>query len=222
MAIVVVDPGHGGTAKVGGSSPNNAVGPTGLLEKNVTLDVGKRVKARLEARGVQAILTRTSDVNVGLADRARVAKNANADAFLCLHFNGFNKVAQGTETFHHRNASTDSQALAKRVQAKLVDATDLKDRGIKTAGFEVLAPSNHATRTAACLVEISFMDVPAEEARLKTAVYLDALAEALAQAAIGWMVSDGRMAAPAGPGGGFGMAAAHEPEDGFEVREADF
>jgi N-acetylmuramoyl-L-alanine amidase len=216
MAIVVVDPGHGGTAKVGGSSPNNAIGPTGLLEKTVTLDVGKRLKARLEAKGVQAILTRSTDVNLGLADRAKVARNASADVFLCLHFNGFNKIAQGTETFHHRAASADSQALAKRVQAKLVDATDLKDRGIKTAGFEVLAPANHAAKTAACLVEISFMDVPAEEARLKTAVYLDALAEALAQAAISWMVSDGRIPAPAG--GGFGMAGAQEPEDGFEAR----
>ena len=86
--VVVLDPGHGGSVKVGGSSPNNAVGAGGLLEKDLTLDVATRTAALL-ANDARVILTRTSDVNLGLADRAEVASANGAAAFVSVHFNGF-------------------------------------------------------------------------------------------------------------------------------------
>lgn len=193
MAIVVVDPGHGGTTTVGGSSPNNAIGPTGLREKNVTLDIAKRVRPLLVADGVDVRMTRTTDKNVGLDARAHVARDAGADAFVAIHFNGFNQTAQGTETYHHTSASADSRALAALVQAEVLKATDLKDRKVKKDNFAVLRPSNHDSRTAACLLEISFMDVAAEEARLKTAIYKESVAVAIARAIKGWLVADQRI-----------------------------
>src|SRR3954468_10853030 len=89
---VVIDPGHGGAAPVGGSSPNNATGPNGLLEKDLTLDLGRRVSTLLAPRAT-VILTRTTDVNLSLADRAKVAHDANADVFLSIHLNGFNDAS---------------------------------------------------------------------------------------------------------------------------------
>ena len=68
LPLVVLDPGHGGTAKVGGSSPNNAVGPDGLREKDLTLDIATRVPLRSPGRGT--VLTRTADVK-RLARRPR-------------------------------------------------------------------------------------------------------------------------------------------------------
>ena len=85
---VVIDPGHGGTAKAGGSSPNNATGPNGLLEKDLTLDIGRRVATLLGPRA-NVILTRTGDENRSLSDRARVAHDANAAVFLSIHLNGW-------------------------------------------------------------------------------------------------------------------------------------
>ncbi|MET0293771.1 MAG: N-acetylmuramoyl-L-alanine amidase [Phenylobacterium sp.] len=220
MAVVVIDPGHGGTARVGGSSPNNAVGPTGLLEKWVTLDLARRVRALLKAGGVDARLTRDEDRNVGLAQRAAIARAAGADAFVSIHLNGFNNTAQGTETFHHTAASADSKALAGLVQGAVRKATGLTDRGVKAAAYGVVRPDLHAPATAACLVEVSFMDVAAEEARLKTEAYKDVVARALAGAVRAWLLADRRLAAApelamaeavaeaAGPGG--------EPQDGFE------
>lgn len=193
MAIVVLDPGHGGTTTVGGSSPNNATGPTGLKEKTVTLDIARRVDTLLTADGIDVRMTRTTDRNVGLADRAHVARDARADAFVAIHFNGFDRLAQGTETYHHTSANADSRALAALVQAEVVKATGLKDRKVKKQNFEVLRPINHHSGTAVCLVEISFMDVPAEEARLKTATYKESVAVAIARAVKGWLVADQRL-----------------------------
>ena len=181
--IIVIDPGHGGTARVGGSSPNNATGPNGLLEKAVTLDVALRLHARFQSTSHQVLLTRDSDTNLGLADRARVARDNNADAFVSIHCNGAGDATiQGTETWIHNNATRDSDLLAGSVQQRLVAATGHRDRGVKKANFGVLNPRHHLQATAACLAEISFLTDPAEELRLGQEAYKDGIAEALEQA----------------------------------------
>lgn len=178
---IVIDPGHGGTEEVGGSSPNNATGPTGLLEKTVTLDVARRIMTA--ANDLDVVLTRSTDTNLGLTARAKVAKDLKAPVFVSVHFNGWpTQEVQGTETYVHASGSVDSLRLARTVQAKVLAATGLKDRGLKRAGFAVLAPASHDTATAACLVEISFMTQASEEQRLKTGAYLDKLAHAIAEA----------------------------------------
>lgn len=185
MTKIVLDPGHGGTTTVGGSSPTNAVGPTGLLEKTVTLEIAKRAANILNARGHTVKLTRTSDDNVGLEKRAGVAKAAAAPVFVSIHLNGFNGSSQGTETLCDTVHLTISADLCRAVQKRMVAATGYTNRnaehpgGVKRQSLGVLKPDRHHPMTACCLVEISFMDVAAEEARLKTTAYLDKLATAL-------------------------------------------
>ena len=177
----MIDPGHGGSKTIGGSSPNNATGPAGTPEKAMTLTVGLRTRDLLEDRGHRVTMTRETDVNLGLTDRAKVAKDRQADAFVSIHFNGFgNPSVQGTETFHHRTVTPRSVALAEAVQTRLVAATGHRDRGAKPAGFGVIDPANHAASTAACLAEVSFLTDPVEEARLRDPAYLDRVADALA------------------------------------------
>lgn len=95
LRTVVVDAGHGG-------SENGAKGPGGTLEKNITLAVAHRLKAALEARlGVRVILTRDGDATVGLDERAALANNNKADAFISLHANAsMLPVASGAEVFY--------------------------------------------------------------------------------------------------------------------------
>jgi N-acetylmuramoyl-L-alanine amidase len=218
---VVLDPGHGGTAEVGGSSHNNATGPTGLLEKSVTLDVALMAQLYLGGLGVDCVLTRSTDVNLGLEARARVAKDIGADAFVSIHFNGsVGHDAQGSETWQHRQASAASKSLAATVQAAVVAATGLRDRGVWDGGLAVTRPDYHAARTGACLVEISFMDRADEESRLRQANYKDRIARALAQAVHGWLVANGRTAA--GKTTLFDFDEQHIvvprlPEDGYEA-----
>jgi N-acetylmuramoyl-L-alanine amidase len=91
----VVDAGHGGTEQ-------GAKGPGGTLEKDVTLAVARRLKAALEARlGVRVILTRDTDVTMGLDERAALANNNKADLFVSLHANASLRAAtSGAEVFY--------------------------------------------------------------------------------------------------------------------------
>lgn len=185
--VVVIDPGHGGRVKTGGSSPNNASSPSGEREKDWTLDVARRTRVALLARAVAAgravevILTRDSDVNKGLAARANVARSRKARLFLSIHFNGFDGKVRGVETLVHAvnvNAA-DDRAFAQTVQDHLLAAMHRIDPSTKTLkrydrkvrdqklgvlGDVALGNTARAHPCRACLVEVEFMDVPAVEA----------------------------------------------------------
>lgn len=208
MAIIVLDPGHGGSAKVGGSSPNNAISkPRGILEKTLTLDVARRAKALLQASGHAVYLTRNGDTNLGLADRAAVARTRKADVFLSIHFNGWpTPDVQGSEAFSHPDAPSRSARLARAVLDKVVVATGYKDRGAKQEKYGVLNPASHLALTAASLVELSFISVPAEDARLTDPAYLDRLADAAARGIEAYLAAE------------FPRAAGPALEDGFKAR----
>jgi N-acetylmuramoyl-L-alanine amidase len=195
MAVIVIDPGHGGTRKIGGSSPNNATGPAGSKEKTLTLAIGLAARTALTGRGHTVFMTRTTDENVGLAARAHVARDHRAAAFVSIHLNASDAhTAQGTETWLHARHSGRSKRLAERVQARVVAATQLRDRRVQAKGLGVLAPNDHFRDTACCLVEVSFLDRPDEEQRLLKPEYQNAVANAIGDA-----VND-YLAAPAAAG----------------------
>ena len=175
-ATIVLDPGHGGAEDVGGSSANNIEGSGGVQEKTVALALARAAKAALEARGHRVLLTRASDRNLGLASRAAVAREAQAAAFVSLHFS----ADQPPQAFHHPDAGRDAERLARAVQAALEQATGLKGGGVRALRLGVLTPERLDARTAACLVEVSGLADPAEAARLADPAYLRRLAAALA------------------------------------------
>src|SRR6185437_7918033 len=78
--VAVIDPGHGGY-----DSGTEAAAP--LLEKDLALQIALRLQGELERRGVHAILTRTGDYFVTLADRTAFANKADADLFISIHLN---------------------------------------------------------------------------------------------------------------------------------------
>jgi N-acetylmuramoyl-L-alanine amidase len=186
MAVIVLDPGHGGTSKVGGSSPNNATGPTGLKEKEVTLKVAFAAEKALAASDHQVVLTRRGDNNRGIVERAAVAMQKRADVFVSIHCNapGGSVPAQGTETWIGIDHTEASKALATVVQRRVRDATGHRNRGVKIGNVSgVIKGANHDRSTANCLVEISFLSLqPAEEERLRTQAYIDTLGQAIADA----------------------------------------
>jgi N-acetylmuramoyl-L-alanine amidase len=115
MVTIVIDPGHGGMTKVDGSDPNHASGPSGLLEKTVTLDVARRMANELTKTGHTVVLTRTADINLGLTARAAVAKTIKADVFLSIHFNGYDKKTQGTGRFRPLTRNARLYSLKARM-----------------------------------------------------------------------------------------------------------
>ncbi len=77
---IVLDPGHGGAQE-------GALGPDGLFEKTLALDLAKALKAELERGGAEVLLTREQDVLLPLSDRVVFANHARPDLFLSLHAN---------------------------------------------------------------------------------------------------------------------------------------
>lgn len=233
MAIIVIDPGHGGTADIGGSGANHATGPAGTKEKTLTLDIGQRLAALIAAAGHVPVLTRDGDVNLGLAARAEVARSHKADVFLSIHFNGDAKPkTQGTETWLHSIHSDDSALLAEVVQARLVTATKHRDRNgghKKEMDLGVLNLNRHWAGTACCLAEISFLTDPAEEQRLQDDAYRDAIAAALRNAVVDFVgrrthalaVAFGLPERWEAVATNIGMAAATAPTDAERQREAE-
>jgi len=97
--VVVVDPGHGGY-----DSGTEAGAP--LMEKDLALQIALRLKNELEQRGVRAILTRTGDYFVTLADRTAFANKAGADLFVSIHLNSSPEPATtGIETYYLNNTT---------------------------------------------------------------------------------------------------------------------
>jgi N-acetylmuramoyl-L-alanine amidase len=105
VRTIVIDAGHGGF-------DTGAVSPRFTREKDLVLDIAKRVKKLLESQGVQVIMTRDVDVFVPLAERARIANQKRGDLFVSIHANAsFTRSLRGLEIYHLSEA-TDDQALA--------------------------------------------------------------------------------------------------------------
>lgn len=121
--LVEVDPGHGG-------EDDGARGRRGLLEKDVALELGQALVQQLSEAGMEARLTRDSDVFVPLWDRARKANADGADLFISLHLNADrSRQAKGSEVFFlSMNASDRSGAeLAAQENAGGPSALDPAD-----------------------------------------------------------------------------------------------
>ncbi len=119
VLTVVLDPGHGG-------HDTGAVGPSGLLEKDVVLDLALRLRRLLRDRlGVRVIMTRTEDIFIPLQERTAIANRAKADFFVSLHMNGAAKRgAVGFETFYFTREPSDNDARASAQRENLIIETD--------------------------------------------------------------------------------------------------
>ena len=134
---VVIDAGHGG-------SDPGAIGPTGLHEKDVTLDLSKRVATGLVARGIRVFFTREDDSYVALEERTARANAVSADLFLSIHCNAAeNRSRHGIESYVLDTASSD---MASRLAARENATTEKATRELS----EILADmrmSDGATRS---------------------------------------------------------------------------
>jgi N-acetylmuramoyl-L-alanine amidase len=210
-ATVVIDPGHGGTGpKIGGSDANHAVSPTGVLEKNMTLQLGLLVRDALKTaalaggHNIKIVMTRDTDKNLTLAARAGVAKANSADRFLSLHFNGFNNVTRGTETYVRHAADNVNLAADKKFAQRIQNAalgalkkhdSGAKDRGVKEEGFGVLSDGSLGNtggnkKCRACMLELEFIDVRAVDQLLNVNPAAAAVRADVAQALVGAIIED--------------------------------
>ena len=124
LVTIMLDPGHGG-------EDPGAIGRAGTYEKNVTLEVARRLKARIDAEpNMRAVLTRDSDFFVPLQMRVQKARRVQADLFLSIHADAWIKPdARGSSVFvlsEKGASSTQARLLAqKENQADLIGGVNL-------------------------------------------------------------------------------------------------
>ena len=179
--IVVLDPGHGGSAP-------GTVNQWKTEEKDVVLDVALRTRDELKRQATQrgvplrVVMTRDDDSSVGINARAQLAARENAHLFLSIHMNSAESDARGVETFYRAPENNNVNLEKDRRFAQLIQDATLqavesldsatKDRGIKPDTLThhkalgvlndvSLGNTDSGRRCLACLVELEFLDVKA-------------------------------------------------------------
>lgn len=185
--VIVVDPGHGGTA----DDDDYRVGPGGEREEWINLRVALLLRDMLEERGARVWMTRTEDVPVALADRALMAVENEADAFVSVHHNATADPGVNFPiVYFHGNASENgasvllARAMADRINQYLFDGRS----PVSVVSDHTLFPSNgtgvlrHSYGIPGVIVEASFFTNPEEEERLRDPEYNRLEAEAYVMA----------------------------------------
>ncbi|MEG0181476.1 MAG: N-acetylmuramoyl-L-alanine amidase [Peptostreptococcaceae bacterium] len=165
---VFIDPGHGGS--------DNGAGSNGLKEDELNLKVSLMLRNKLEAKGIEVQMSRTTDVFIELSERANMANRYGADVFVSVHQNSASATsASGIETYHHSN-KINHKPLSDEIQVNAIEETSANNRKVKSANFVVLRESNMPS----ALFESGFITNVEEAKNLADPTYQDKLATAIA------------------------------------------
>ena len=212
---IALDAGHGGWDL-------GTVGRSGLLEKDLTLDIVARLGLLLEKRlGAEVIYTRDNDTYIPLEKRTEIANMSQADAFLSIHANySDDTAARGVETYYTNTYSSlnarghddanlhdvnwtnvdirakvnDSRRFALDVQRALYHKLAGLASGTRNRGVkEASYVVLTGTTMPAILAEVSFVSSPADEASLQSSSYRQQIAEALFEGIAGYKTGEKRL-----------------------------
>ncbi len=192
---IVIDPGHGGWWDTG------AVGPNGLVERDLNLTLSRAILEELTDRGITAVLTRTGNYGLPLSRRAEFADALEADALVSIHHNAptwATSSKPGTEVYvqsvSRAVARADSSRLGgllyQEITAALSGFDDVSWSGLSNAGvLRVLLPEGgdaygmiRRPKLPAVLVEYGYLSNSSEAALFSTDRYIEVAADATADA----------------------------------------
>lgn len=170
MVKIFVDAGHGG-------SDSGATG-NGLQEKDVTLQIAKKIETQLKSyANVEVKLSRTDDQTVSLQQRTDMANSWGADVLLSIHLNSSSSSeARGFESYRYPNAGSRTFQFQDILHAEIMEQIDNytdDNRGKQKANFHVLRES----KMMACLTENLFVSNKQDAKLLKDEDFINAVAQ---------------------------------------------
>lgn len=174
--VICLDPGHGG------SDPGAVNRKYGIHEKNITIDIAKRLKALLKKEGWTVVMTRSTDRDVTypgspdaeeLYERSRIANDLNAHVFMSIHCDASNSSATNGVTTYW--CKPHDKPLADYVQSSLAMGTGRRNIGTRRMSFSVIKYS----KMSAVLVEVCYISNSAEVQLLASPAFRQKVAEAL-------------------------------------------
>lgn len=183
---VIVDAGHG-------YPDGGAVGVNGTVEKDINLQIARKVQEVLEGKGIEVVMTRiddnglqnNNDVTIremkrsDMNKRLNIMKNSSADLFLSIHMNYFeDQKVNGLHIFYAKN-NEQIEPLAENIQQCMNRVTGAKSHAIKVADKNLFLMKNPPI--PAILVECGFLSNPDEEKKLCDEDY---------QSRISWAIAD--------------------------------
>ncbi|TLS36276.1 N-acetylmuramoyl-L-alanine amidase family protein [Pseudalkalibacillus caeni] len=165
MTKIFIDPGHGGTDT--GATGN------GLLEKNLTLEIGLQVRDILQSsyQDVEVMMSRSSDITVSLEQRTTMANNWGANLFVAVHINAGGGT--GYEDYVYPGVGLPTISYQEIIHSEILKQVDFYDRGKKEANFYVL----RETGMPAILTENGFIDTLEDANKLKDPSFLHSIAQ---------------------------------------------
>ena len=142
VGTIMIDPGHGG-------DDHGVVGPNGILEKDVTLQVAQRLRRAIESRlGLRVAMTRDGDTMVRLDERAAIANNSKADLFISLHANAsLRPEPSGAEVYYLSLARGGDEPRREGSRNRMVPLLGGGTRNIEVLSWE-MAQVGHIDRSA--------------------------------------------------------------------------
>ncbi|HXA28294.1 MAG TPA: N-acetylmuramoyl-L-alanine amidase [Candidatus Angelobacter sp.] len=177
--VVAIDPGHGGTAD--NNHPDQPFDPgviaaNGLEEKDVTLDVARRLAVLLQSDRVKVVLTRSDDRYVDIGPRMQTAIDAGAQLFVSVHFNSFTDPTTGGALvlYPGDDSLPFAQAMSDALRDGLLQRYQIADNGVQSKPDLWV----HATMPAVT-VEGAYLTDPREAELLQQNGFRDALAAAI-------------------------------------------
>ena len=176
--VIIVDPGHGG--KDPGASGH------GVREKDINLEIAKKLAIILQNAGGRAVMTRTTDVFITLDNRAAAAERYNADMLVSIHADSIGKShISGATVLTGARASSSSKKAAWMIEAALENA-GISCRAHRSQQLRVC--DGHSK--PAVLVETGFLTNRQEARNLDTDWYQNKVANAIASGVIRYLNSN--------------------------------